>query len=251
MPAAAAAKAPAAAGKGPKQRQQMLPGGITRFSRSAMYKKKGSFKKLGKPVAGKSSAIATTKSVPVGGDKNGKTRTVATVKAPRYYSTHDIVRVTKKTKTQRAPKFRASLKPGTVVIILSGKFQGKRAVILKNLPSGLILVSGPFNVNGVPLKRVDPVYVIATSTSIDMKGVEVPAELDDAFFKRPESASKSGEFFEKKEDEAKTIDPKRIELQKKVDASLGKVISATPHLREYLHSMFSLRSGQYPHAMSW
>lgn len=31
-----------------KERQEYLPGGIEKFSRSAMYKKKGAFKKLGK-----------------------------------------------------------------------------------------------------------------------------------------------------------------------------------------------------------
>ena len=35
-----------------KQRNEMLPGGIERFSRSAIYKKKGAFKKLGKVCSG-------------------------------------------------------------------------------------------------------------------------------------------------------------------------------------------------------
>lgn len=84
----------------------------------------------------------------------------------RYYPTVDVVIKAKKSKIQRPAKFRASLQPGAVCILLSGKFKGKRVVHLANLPSGLILVSGPFNVNGVPLKRVDPAYVIATSTKV-------------------------------------------------------------------------------------
>lgn len=35
-----------------KQRNEMLPGGIERYSRSAIYKKKGAFKKLGKVCSG-------------------------------------------------------------------------------------------------------------------------------------------------------------------------------------------------------
>lgn len=45
-------------------------------------------------------------------------------------------------------------------------------VLLKHLPQGVLLVTGPFKINGVPLRRVNARYVIATSGRVELKGID-------------------------------------------------------------------------------
>ena len=60
----------------------------------------------------------------------------------------------------------SGLKVGSVLILLAGRFRGKRVVLLARDPKGPLIVSGPYKLNGVPIRRVDPAYVIATSTKV-------------------------------------------------------------------------------------
>ena len=60
------------------------------------------------------------------------------------------------------------------------------------MKSGLLLVTGPYKVNGVPLKRVNQTYTLTTSTKVDIKGVDV-TKIEDTLFKKEKKAKKAGE----------------------------------------------------------
>lgn len=58
-------------------------------------------------------------------------------------------------------------------------------MFLKKLDSGLLLVTGPFKVNGVPLRRVNAAYTISTKTKVDLTGVDI-SKIGDDYFKKTE-----------------------------------------------------------------
>merc|ERR1712100_643864 len=181
-----------------------------------------------------------------------KTVTKESKKETRYYPAEDVKsKLRNNHNNSRQTKLRASITPGTVLILLAGHFKGKRVVFLKQLDSGLLLVTGPFKVNGVPLRRVPQSYVIATKTTVDVSKVAVPASVTDALFKKVKTAKKKDDelFFEK--DKESVIDDSRKAIQKQVDDKLVAEISKTPLLKAYLSSKFSLKKGQKPHAMTF
>ncbi|KAI9713801.1 MAG: hypothetical protein M1820_000531 [Bogoriella megaspora] len=176
-------------------------------------------------------------------------------KASKFYPPEDIAQPKQNRKVQRPYKPRKSLKPGAVLILLAGRFRGKRVVLLKVLDQGVLLVTGPFKINGVPLRRVNSKYVIATSTTIDLSGVDqkvVDKVGSKEYFARDKKDKKTGEdaFFKQGEKpEKKQIDSSRVEDQKAVDKALIANIKKVPFLVSYLGSNFSLRKGDRPHEM--
>merc|ERR1712196_422802 len=95
--------------------------------------------------------------------------------------------------SKKVATLKKTIKPGSVLILLGGRFRGKRVVFLKQLPSGLLLVTGPYQLNGVPLRRVNQAHCIATSASVDVAKADVKG-IDDAFFARAKK-KKDDEFF--------------------------------------------------------
>lgn len=174
-------------------------------------------------------------------------------KLPRFYPAEDVKKPKKKHIVKRPTKLRASITAGTVLILLAGQFKGRRVVFLKQLDSGLLLVVGPYKLNGVPLRRVNQKFVIATSTKLDISLVDLaPFSLEDAFFKKEEKKEKKGEsdFFEgEKEDESKAVPEAKKEAVKAVDGLLLPLVEQVPQLADYLKSRFSLKSGQKPHEL--
>jgi len=163
-------------------------------------------------------------------------------------------------------KLRKTISAGSVVILLAGRHRGKRVVVLKQLPSGLLLVSGPFKVNGVPLRRVNQAYVIATSTKVDVSKVDV-SKVDDKFFAAPKhNASQEAKDFFTPAKSARSSSLRRTSAAftaaphvsqakkdetKRVGAALLAAIKATPNLKEYLGAKFSLTRNQKPHQMKF
>ena len=125
-------------------------------------------------------------------------------------------------------------------------------VCLKSLESGLLLVSGPFKINGVPLRRVNQAYVIATSTKVDISGVDV-SSITDEYFSRAKDEKKEGEdeFFMGDAPKAAVVSDLRKADQQKVDAALLKAVGAVEMLEAYLAAQFTLTSSDKPHLMKF
>ncbi|MCJ1444479.1 MAG: hypothetical protein MMC23_004981 [Stictis urceolatum] len=177
-------------------------------------------------------------------------------KAKRFYPAEDS-QPKKVRKTIKPAKPRGSLQPGTILILLAGRFRGKRVILLKHLEQGVLLVTGPFKVNGVPLRRVNARYVIATSQRVDLKGVDsatVEKVGQAGYFtaeKKKEKASEEAFFKQGEKPEKKQVTSARANDQKAVDKALLSSIKNEQYLLEYLRSTFSLRKGDRPHEMKW
>ncbi|CRG95092.1 hypothetical protein PGAL8A_00249200 [Plasmodium gallinaceum] len=173
-------------------------------------------------------------------------------------------------------KIRKSIEIGKVAIILSGKHMGKRCIISKILRSGLLVVVGPYEVNGVPLKRVDPRYLVVTSTNIfnfdNMKKLKenfmkkLEDINDDSFIKSLEIKRKQKKLLKNKNEslfmnnvidkikEIRKEDPKTQKLEN-IQKDIGNLLKAEilkdKVFYSYLKSKFTLRNDMVLHKMKF
>ena len=154
-------------------------------------------------------------------------------------------------KAPKASHISAPLTPGQVVIILSGRFRGRRVVYLKKLESNLLLVTGPYKYNGVPLKRVNAAYVLPTNTKLNINA-EIAKNINDKFFDRVDiERTKEEDFFEDKEKKKGRISEDKKKSQTEVDTEVKKAVDGVPMMKEYLRNRFALKNGDKPHLMKF
>ena len=159
---------------------------------------------------------------------------------------------TRKCKEPKKSHISAELKPGQVVILLSGRFRGRRVVYLKKLEdSNLLLVTGPYKYNGVPLKRVNAAYVLPTNTVLKVDA-KVADKVNDDFFKKVDIERKSEkDFFVEDSVKKGRVTDERKKAQNDVDTEVKKAVDGVPMMKEYLRNRFALKSGDKPHLMKF
>jgi large subunit ribosomal protein L6e len=115
-----------------------------------------------------------------------------------------------------------------------------------------IIIIGPYGINGVPLRRVNQRYVIATSTKIDVSNIDV-SNVNDAFFAREKKATKKSEtaLFDANTKASERLSPERKALQDQVDAVLSTTIAKVASLGDFLKAKFQLRNGDKPHLLKF
>jgi large subunit ribosomal protein L6e len=137
------------------------------------------------------------------------------VKKFKWYPAEDEKKpFARKSKGKQNPlKTRKGLVAGAICIVLSGRFQGRRVVFLKMLPSKLALVTGPYKVNGVPLRRMNPAYLLVTSTKVPV--VENTfKEIEDKYFAKAKE--------EKKKEEEKFFAESAAQVYKNISLRIEK-----------------------------
>ncbi|RHW69147.1 60S ribosomal protein L6 [Trypanosoma brucei equiperdum] len=124
--------------------------------------------------------------------------------------------------------------------------------------------------SGVPIRRIDSRYIIATSTRVDLTGVDTSAITPEIFKreKKEKRVKSEGEFMgdkDKKKAESKakktskaapkgTVSDERAQLQNAIDTALIQAIKKDPLGKEmagYLHSVFTIKPGDAPHRLKW
>ena len=157
----------------------------------------------------------------------------------RKFYPEDSSRDSKRRKTERPEtasegQKEVSINPGTILILLTGKHRGKRVVFLKQMKSsGMLLITGPYGINGVPLRRVHVKNTIKTSgTNVPPEYITIPSFVDDGYLSKP-------------------LDEERKRVQRQIDEPIISEIKVVPYLKNYLQQKFTLTKGQNIHQMNF
>jgi large subunit ribosomal protein L6e len=202
-----------------------LVAGIELNSRSSAYHRSG---RWAHAVSKSSKALGGFKKVVA---KKAPAKAAGAAKPTVYPSEDAIVKLARR-HTPKTAQLRASITPGTVLILLSGAHRGKRVVFLKQLAkSGLLLITGPFKLNGVPLRRVNPAYVIATSTKVALPAIDLKVFDDETkFFTNKKASFKArGKFTGNAAAPESAVSAERLGLQKRCARYRFKHCSRTSH----------------------
>merc|ERR1712217_923125 len=229
-----------------KPRNYALECGVYRFGRSKMYHKKAIYKFNKKKAAVKA---ADPKPVfvekPVKGAKNGEKRMVRVKRLRNDVPTMDKAAAGTSVNffSKHKRSLRPTLTPGKICIVLAGAHKGKRVVVLKQLASGLVLITGPMKLNGCPMRRINQISLLAPENSLDVSGVTVPEKVKKA----------DGDILTSKKEEYKPSEQRKTD-QAALDVATLEAIKKHPEaaaLKSYFKATFCLSKGQYPHKMAF
>merc|ERR1711953_976161 len=224
------------------QKQTKMVNAVSSHSRSAVYARK---------------LVHQRKRWTTSAERKSANKDAKAVRPQKSYPTDDVRRRKKVNGAgadyRATQKLKSGIVPGSILILVAGRHRGKRVVFLKQLESGLLLVTGPFKINGVPMRRVNQKYVLPTTTKLDIK-VELPERVNDEYFSRIElnanEGQNEGEIFQTKK-QVYAPSSERKEDQKIVDAAIVSAAKKVPYMVNYLSANFALRNGQNPANMTF
>ena len=160
---------------------------------------------------------------------NLKTRSAQIIKvvAEGRYDTEDISQMEREFVLKHAPKprvLRTDLQPGNIVVMLEGPYTGKRAVFVKQLGSGMAVVSGVRDVNGVPPVRIDERFLFKLSATVSIPSININGD----------------DLTEVKRGRSQAIESEPTSAEREVEGAVSQAVRATKFMRAYLADPFKV-----------
>jgi hypothetical protein len=94
-------------------------------------------------------------------------------KTSKIIFNENLTKKNKKTMVHRKfginKKSKLNFKSGSILILLSKKSLGKKVILLNTTESGLLVVTGPFSINGVSMRRVNPKYTVLSGATLNLE----------------------------------------------------------------------------------